>query len=72
VGYPEAEMGRCTIPRHGGGNPGAAPQNFNPATPLPGAVDIAMTDGHAQLVKLENLWTLNWHQGWNTPSQRPQ
>ena len=71
-GYPEAEMGRCTIPRHGWGNPGSAPQDFDPSQALPGAIDMAMTDGHVELVRLENLWNYTWHLGWNVPGRRPQ
>jgi prepilin-type N-terminal cleavage/methylation domain-containing protein len=64
-------MGRCAIPRHGGGNPAQAPRKFSPADKLPGAINVAAADGHAQLVKLEDLWKWRWHANWQTPAQRP-
>ena len=71
-GGSEAEMGRCTIPRHGGFNPTAAPRDFDPAQKMPGAINISLTDGHVELTRLENLWNLYWHYNWNPPSPRPQ
>jgi prepilin-type processing-associated H-X9-DG protein len=64
-------MGRCTIPRHGGGNPAQAPRKFSPADKLPGAINVAAADGHAGLVKLEDVWKWRWHANWQTPVQRP-
>lgn len=71
-GATEQEMGRCTIPRHGGASPGRVPRNFDPSGRLPGGINIGFTDGHVELTKLENLWNLTWHLNWNTPSPRPQ
>jgi len=65
-------MGRCTISRHGGVNPSRAPQNFDTRQKLPGAINIGFADGHAELVKLEDVWKLYWHLDWQTPAQRPQ
>lgn len=65
-------IGRCTISRHGGVNPAKAPQDFDPRKKMPGAINIGFVDGHADTVKLENLWNLSWHLDWKTPSQRPQ
>jgi prepilin-type N-terminal cleavage/methylation domain-containing protein len=70
-GTTEQEMGRLTIPRHGGMNPGGAPRSFDPSQRLPGAINLGLVDGHAELVKLENLWGYYWHQNWNPPSPRP-
>jgi prepilin-type N-terminal cleavage/methylation domain-containing protein len=64
-------MDRLTIARHGYKAPGAAPRHVPAGAPLVGAVDVAFTDGHAAAVKLEQLWTLYWHDGWVTPSTRP-
>jgi len=64
-------MKRCTIARHGGVNPARAPVNFDTSSRLPGAIDLGMADGHVQSVKLEDLWQLAWHKGWQTPSPRP-
>jgi prepilin-type N-terminal cleavage/methylation domain-containing protein/prepilin-type processing-associated H-X9-DG protein len=64
-------MGRATIARHGGIPPGKAPRNVPPGSKMPGAINIGMADGHAQLVKLENLWNYTWHVGWQSPNPRP-
>jgi prepilin-type N-terminal cleavage/methylation domain-containing protein/prepilin-type processing-associated H-X9-DG protein len=60
-------MGCCTILRHGG----LTANNSVPYTsgqPLPGAINMSFADGHAQLVKLPQLWTFYWHRNWN-PAQ---
>jgi prepilin-type N-terminal cleavage/methylation domain-containing protein/prepilin-type processing-associated H-X9-DG protein len=62
LGY---EMGRMAIQRHGEVN--SAARNYATTwqtAPPPGAVNITMWDGHAQLTKLPNLWLLNWHLNW--------
>ena len=63
-------MSRCTIVRHAG-NPGSAPRVFDTTKQMPGAVDLAMADGHEELVKLENLWQYDWHLNWIAPNPRP-
>lgn len=66
------KIGRCVIPRHGNCKGGAgASRNFNPATRLPGAINVSFVDGHAQLVQLERLWDLYWHINYVPPSKRP-
>jgi prepilin-type N-terminal cleavage/methylation domain-containing protein len=61
------EMGRVAVPRHGGVNPAAASRNYTAAwtssTPN-GAVDVGLSDGHAELSKLPNLWSYTWHRSW--------
>jgi prepilin-type processing-associated H-X9-DG protein len=39
---------------------------------MPGGINLALTDGHVELVKLENLWNYSWHWNWITPVPRPQ
>jgi prepilin-type N-terminal cleavage/methylation domain-containing protein/prepilin-type processing-associated H-X9-DG protein len=57
-------MGCCTIVRHGG--PTASSSDpYTGGQPLPGAINMSFADGHAQLVKLPQLWTFYWHLGWN-------
>ena len=68
----EDELGRCTIARHGGRAPSAAPRNVPPGQKMPGAIDLGMTDGHAELRKLESLWNCYWHRDWVPPAARPQ
>lgn len=70
-GYNPDGMSRCTIRRHGGGNPAGAPRIFDTTQTLPGALNIGMADGHVELVKLENLWQCYWHLNWVPPSPRP-
>lgn len=72
TGDPSKEgMPRITIARHGSRSPGTAPRNLLPGAPLPGAINMGFTDGHAELVKLDDLWTYNWHRNWKTPTTRP-
>ena len=65
-------MDRLTIARHGYKAAGSAPKYVPPGAPLPGAINLGFVDGHAGAVKLEQLWTLTWHNGWVTPATRPQ
>ena len=65
-GYP-GHMGRVTLARHGSGGGVKAPKDINGtlSSKLPGAINMGMADGHAEPVKLKNLWTLYWHAQWN-------
>ena len=65
------DMGRFAIARHGGVNPSSAPRNMPGGQPLPGAINIGLFDGHVELVKLDQLWTYDWHRDWQTPAVRP-
>ena len=60
-----------TIARHGSGLAGL-PKNLPPGQRLPGAIQLSFADGHAGLVPLEQLWTLNWHREWQVPATRPR
>jgi prepilin-type N-terminal cleavage/methylation domain-containing protein/prepilin-type processing-associated H-X9-DG protein len=63
---------RAAIARHGGAGPGAASRYLPTGTSkLPGLSDVAFADGHAELVKLDNLWTLYWTSTWPSTAQRP-
>jgi len=64
-----AMMGRLTIPRHS--HSGKAPRNFNVKDLLPGAINMSFQDGHTELIKLEKLWSLSWHKGYEPPAVRP-
>jgi prepilin-type N-terminal cleavage/methylation domain-containing protein/prepilin-type processing-associated H-X9-DG protein len=64
-------MPRITIARHGNRPASSAPRSVPIGTPLPGAINIGFVDGHAELIKLETLWTYDWHRNWQTPSVRP-
>ncbi|HVY68898.1 MAG TPA: prepilin-type N-terminal cleavage/methylation domain-containing protein [Verrucomicrobiae bacterium] len=66
------EMGRVTIARHGFRPPDSAPRNLAPGGSMPGGVNMGMTDGHAELVKLERLWKYYWHLDYQPPAKRPR
>jgi len=63
-------MVRLTLPRHGGIT-WPKNQTYNKKNDLPGAINIGFVDGHAELVRLEKLWTLDWHKEWVIPAKRP-
>lgn len=64
-------FGRFTIARHGGSPPASAPRNITSSASLRGAIDVAFIDGHANSVKLRDLWTLEWHKNWIIPASIP-
>jgi len=61
--FNDGGLARIAIPRHGS-RADNAPKNFVSTQTLPGAINVAFADGHVDLVKLENLWNLNWHKSW--------
>jgi prepilin-type N-terminal cleavage/methylation domain-containing protein len=70
-GNGNTDMGRFTIARHGGVSPVGAPRGITTSDGMRGSINIASVDGHANSVKLINLWGLNWHDLWNTPGTIP-
>jgi prepilin-type N-terminal cleavage/methylation domain-containing protein/prepilin-type processing-associated H-X9-DG protein len=64
-------IGRFCIARHGVNSPKGAPKKFPSGQPLPGAVNMAMMDGHVETVRLDRLWSLRWYKGYVPPSKRP-
>jgi prepilin-type N-terminal cleavage/methylation domain-containing protein len=72
TGADNNSMQRFTVARHGGKGAAAAPRNVPAGTPLVGRIDIGFADAHVEPVKLENLWTLFWHNRWVTPATRPR
>ncbi len=63
-------MASFTIPRHGR-RPNAIPTSWPANHSMPGAINVAMFDGHVELVKLDNLWELYWHKDYQPPVKRP-
>jgi hypothetical protein len=61
-------MGRCTLARHGAVK---APTSFNRTQRMPGAICMGFADGHAESVKLDNLWNYYWHVNYKPPAKRP-
>ncbi len=64
------DMSRVCIPRHSA-DLSKASKNFNAKSELPGAINISMADGHAELVRLERLWNYYWSRTWQVPARRP-
>ncbi len=60
-----------TIARHGSRPASAAPTHVNTGTRLPGAIDVALFDGHVEKPPLENLWNYYWSATWQIPNPRP-
>lgn len=61
-------MQRCTIWRHGGKTATAPTLTFHDLSgwqiPPPAAINVGFADGHAQMVRIMDLWSLYWHDGW--------
>jgi prepilin-type processing-associated H-X9-DG protein len=53
---------RITLTRHGGVSPGEEFRTSSKNGMLPGAVNVVFSDGHAELIRLNDLWSLKWHQ----------
>jgi len=69
--YTWTTMRLLTLARHGE-RPSRLPTGQWPAAqPMPGGINVAFFDGHAQLVPLENLWFLYWHKDYHPPTKRP-
>jgi hypothetical protein len=66
-------MQRCTIWRHGGKTATSpTPVGYSMLPPFytfpnEAAINIGFDDGHAQMVKLKDLWSLYWHNNWKPP-----
>jgi prepilin-type N-terminal cleavage/methylation domain-containing protein/prepilin-type processing-associated H-X9-DG protein len=67
-------MQRCTIWRHGGKT---ATSRESVSRDLGGwhippraAINVGFADGHAEMVRVMNLWSLYWHNGWTATGLR--
>ena len=65
------DLARWTIARHGGRSAANAPRNVPPGQKLTGSIDMGFADGHAETVRLEDLWNYYWHLDWQPPAVRP-
>ena len=65
------DLARWTIARHGGRSAANAPRNVPPGQRLTGSIDMGFADGHAEPVRLEDLWNYYWHLDWQPPAVRP-
>jgi len=64
-------MQRICIARHGSIGAKSAPKNIASGATLPGSITIEFADGHAEVVRLESLWSLYWHKDYVVPAKRP-
>ena len=71
-GATPTSLGAVIIARHGSRFPTAAVGKSNPSAPLPRAwgINVSFDDGHAEFVKLPDLWNLTWNRSW-IPSGQP-
>jgi len=65
------EIRRIVTPRHGGCIASQAPTAFDITQTLPGAINLALADGHVESSPLEHLWNYSWNKTWVVPSLRP-
>lgn len=72
VGAQSAPISRVLIARHGSAAPGSAPRSLvvTPTVNIPGSINMSFVDGHAETVKLNNLWQLYWN-GNSIPQGHP-
>ena len=69
LGRQTSGIGVWVIPRHGSRSASLS-TSWPQTDPLPGAINGVFFDGHAETVKLEKLWSLNWHVGYVAPLKR--
>jgi len=78
---PLSSPGKCVVGNNGGMTRVCINRHPQPAgastsklplgnTPLPGSLVMSFYDNHVELVKLQNLWTYYWANGW-VPSAPP-
>jgi len=70
-GWNDGGMGRYVIPRHASGAT-ASRTTAAANSPLRGAVNMVYADGHADQVRLPQLWQLTWHKGYVPPPNPPR
>jgi prepilin-type processing-associated H-X9-DG protein len=65
-------MGCLTIGRHGSKSANSAPRDWpgNQSLPRAWGVNVSFADGHAERVRLPDLWRLTWNATW-TPRGQP-
>jgi prepilin-type N-terminal cleavage/methylation domain-containing protein/prepilin-type processing-associated H-X9-DG protein len=66
-------MGLCLINRHSSRPAASAPAAYaySRGQVLPGMINMSFADGHAELVRLNNLWNYTWHRNWVSPIPHP-
>jgi len=69
----EHAIGLCLIDRHSNRAAASASRSvlYQRGQLLPGRINMVFADNHAELVRLNNLWTYTWHRGWVAPNPHP-
>ena len=69
----EHGMGLCLIDRHSDHPAASSPKTYGyrSGQVLPGRINMVFGDHHAELVRVNNLWSYNWHRGWVAPNPHP-
>jgi prepilin-type N-terminal cleavage/methylation domain-containing protein len=67
-GWNDGGMGRYCIARHAAGSADRSQQTQPAGAPRRGSVDVVCADGHAEKVRLQRLWKLNWHRNYEPPA----
>jgi prepilin-type N-terminal cleavage/methylation domain-containing protein/prepilin-type processing-associated H-X9-DG protein len=69
----EHAIGECLIDRHSNRPAASAPRgvHYQRGQLLPGRINMVFADNHAELVKLNDLWSYTWHRGWVAPNPHP-
>ena len=71
VGAGPGPINRILIARHGSAPPASAPRSFKySGAIIPGSINMSFADGHAESVKLNNLWLFYWN-GNSIPQNHP-
>ncbi len=68
TGNINAALGRITIGRH---MSGSVPTGLTDTASMPGSINVAFADGHAEPVRMKTLWNLNWSSIWTPPTSLP-
>jgi prepilin-type N-terminal cleavage/methylation domain-containing protein/prepilin-type processing-associated H-X9-DG protein len=65
-------IGRMLIDRHTSRAPAGAPKKVKAigTAVIPGAINLSFTDGHVELVKLNNMWQFYWNRN-SVPQAHP-
>jgi prepilin-type N-terminal cleavage/methylation domain-containing protein/prepilin-type processing-associated H-X9-DG protein len=68
-------MQRCTIWRHGGRTATSRVLTQHDLLgwhiPAAAAINVGFADGHAKIVRVKDLWSLYWHDGWSATGPPP-
>jgi prepilin-type N-terminal cleavage/methylation domain-containing protein len=67
----DGDINRFDVGRHGPNSPSMAARNVAPGASLAASINMALFDGHIELVKLDQLWFYYWSVNYVFPGTRP-